>query len=48
MCHLKDKAKKELLEKKYVDEVLPTLLNNLERRLVKSGGEYFAGWFMGG
>jgi len=38
----KDEAKKAELQKKFNEEVLPTLFKNLEKRLGERGGEYMA------
>ncbi len=39
---LQDEAKKAELQKKFNEDVLPTLFKNLEKRLGERGGEYMA------
>ena len=39
----KDETKKAELQKAFNDDILPTLLGNLEKRLCARGGEFFVG-----
>merc|ERR1712198_512226 len=43
----KDEAKKAQLQKDFNDKTVPTLIKNIERRLVERGGEWLVGGRLG-